>query len=155
MRTSLCFLIAGFAAMIPATATSAEPDDFLACREVASDEARLQCYDAIADRAAPETAEQEAAPVSETVAPEAVAATPPVSETVAPEAAAATLPATSTDLFGRTGEELTEIIADAMGFEMVDEINARVAEARLDQYKRFVIVLDNQQRWPPDGRQPL
>lgn len=49
MRTSFCFLIAGFAAMIPATATSAEPDDFLACREVASDEARLQCYDAIAD----------------------------------------------------------------------------------------------------------
>lgn len=74
-----------------------------------------------------------------------------MSETVAPEAAAATLPATSTDLFGRTGEESTEIIADAMGFEMVDEINARVAEARLDQYKRFVIVLDNQQRWRQTG----
>lgn len=130
MRLILLLVGVCYAVGVQASSHLASDGEFLGCRDVESERLRLECYDGIADRlmAEPETS----------VAPLAVGApiTPETAETE-PE-----------NLFGKSAEDTSAIIAEA---EDVDEAVARVIRVVKDGRGRFLIVLDNQQRWRQIG----
>jgi hypothetical protein len=104
--------------------------DFLACRQLESDAARLQCYDEVAERVSTDMQSQaEARPQPADKAP-----------ATQPEA-----------LFGKSTEETAELVTEALGIEDVDLIEARVSRIQRDPYDRVFIELDNQQRWKQTG----
>ena len=129
MCVTFILLAIGLAANAQASGQLASAEEFLGCREVETERLRLECYNGIADRL---VAELEAA-----VAPVALDAPK------TPEAAATE----SENLFGKSAEGTSAIIAEAAGVEEVDEIVARVTRVVKDGRGRLVLVLDNQQRW--------
>lgn len=117
MKTRFFLPVAAMAAMA-AMAPLAQADELGECATLESDEARLQCYDEAAQRAA---------------AP-------------AEEAAPASVPQPK-ELFGKTAEETSEIIAEAAGAENVNEISGKVVAVASDPYRRYTVTLDNGQKW--------
>lgn len=122
MRFKLSLLGVCLAASVQASSHFESAGEFLGCRDVESERLRLECYDGIADRL---MAEPETS-----VAPVAVDA-PKTPETAAAE---------PENLFGKSAES-----------EDVDEVVARVIRVVKDGRGRFVLVLDNQQRWRQIG----
>ena len=112
-------------------ATSAiASSDFLTCRQLESDAARLQCYDEAAER------------VSSDMRSQAEARPKPADKA----------PATQPDvLFGKSTEETAELVSEVLGVEDVDLIEACVSRIQRDPYGRLYIDLDNQQRWKQTG----
>jgi len=118
------------------------------CPDIASDDARLRCYDEAARRSA---AKEPGPPSSEVDQDVPVPAADPVpAPDPAPTTSAATA-ATPEQLFGKSSEDTNAAIADAAGVEEIDKIDASVVSVRRDPYGRFVVLLDNQQRWRQVG----
>lgn len=149
---------ATFAALVVVAGTPAAAfadalyDEIRVCRSLPSDEARLACYDAAADRAG--TATPAAAD------PPPVAATPPSTESTAARPAASSAsaaPATAVapaaaavsqeDLFGKNAKEVQRTVEEATGTASVDSLRARVTNLQQAAPDKVVISLDNGQVW--------
>ncbi len=126
MRSTSWYLPASLSAILLAAASAIAGSDFLACRQLESDAARLQCYDEVAERVS--TGMQSQAEAGPKPADKAPATQPEV-------------------LFGKSTEETAELVTEALGIEDVDLIEARVSRIQRDPYDRVFIELDNQQRW--------
>ena len=129
MRITLSLLGVGLAASVLAPSHFASAGEFLGCLGVESERLRLECYDGSAGRL---TAELDAS-----VAPAA-------SDAPKGTEAAETEPE---NLFGKSAEDTSAIIAEAAGAEEFNEVVARVTRVVRDSRGRFLLVLDNQQRW--------
>jgi hypothetical protein len=121
MKVRLLLLAAGLAAL-------AQADEISDCSTLQADEARLKCYDETTQRVVP------AEPVPEV---EALPAAEPAEDTDSvPE-----------QVFGKSADETSEIIAAATGVEDISEISGRVVAATEDPYGRITVKLDNSQKW--------
>lgn len=114
---------------LAAMAAMAQADELSECATLESDEARLNCYDEAAQRAAAPA--EEAAPAAAEPAPATTPASVPQPK----------------ELFGKSAEETSEIIAEAAGVENVDEISGKVVAVARDPYRRHTVTLDNGQKW--------
>jgi len=141
MRIVIWFICVGLA-------SNAQAEEI--CSDIDSDDARLRCYDEVAERsAAKELGPQSSAVDQDTPAP---AADPSSVAHRDIAAAASTAPAaTPKELFGRSAEDTSAIIADAAGVEEINKLEARAVSVTRDPYGRFVVLLDNQQRWRQVG----
>lgn len=130
MRSTSWYFAASLSGILLAATSAIAGSDFLACRQLDSDAARLQCYDEAAER------------VSTDMQSQAEAGPKPADK------AAATQP---DDLFGKSTEETAELVTDVLGIEDIDLIEARVTRIQRDPYDRLFIELENQQRWKQTG----
>ena len=130
MRSISRYFPASLSGLLLAATSAIAGSDFLTCRQLESDAARLQCYDEAAER------------VSTDMQSQAEAGPKPADK------AAATQP---DDLFGKSTEETAELVTDVLGIEDIDLIEARVTRIQRDPYDRVFIELDNQQRWKQTG----
>ena len=121
MKIRLFLLAAGLTSL-------AQADEFSVCATIDSDDARLKCYDEATKRVEP------AEPVPEV---EALPAAEPAEDTDSvPE-----------QVFGKSADETSAIIAEATGVEDIAEISGRVVAATEDSYGRITVKLDNSQKW--------
>jgi hypothetical protein len=111
----------------------AHAEEITDCAALESDEQRLECYDKAAQRAG--------APAQDAVTEQAL---PKVASENEPTATPELAPE---DLFGKSAEESSEIVAEAVGLENIDEISARVVAVTRDPYRRYTVTLDNGQKW--------
>ncbi len=130
MLSTSWYFPASLSGILLAAASAMAGSDFLTCRQLESDAARLQCYDEAAER------------VSTDMQSKAEARPKPADK------APATQPE---DLFGKSTEETAELVTEVLGIEDVDLIEARVTRIQRDPYDRLFIELDNQQRWKQTG----
>jgi hypothetical protein len=130
MRSTSWYFPASLSGILLAATSAIAGSDFLTCRQLESDAARLQCYDEAAERVSTDMQSQaEARPKPADKAP-----------TTQPE-----------DLFGKSTEETAALITEVLGVEDVNLIEARVSKIQRDPYDRLFINLDNQQRWKQTG----
>lgn len=122
---SLC-LPASLSGFLLATTSVTASSDFLACAQLESDAARLQCYDDAAERASTDVDSE--AEVKPKPGDKPAAAHPDA-------------------LFGKSTEETAELVTEALGVDEVNRIEARVSRIQRDPYDRLLIDLDNEQRW--------
>ena len=130
MRITILILSIGLVSSAPA-------DGFLDCKDIESDDARVKCYDEVAERVNVKNPE----PLSSEADQEMPT---PLTN---PSKSSTTPAATPEQKFGESVHEMTAIIGELSGEEEVNEIIAIVTSARQDGYGRFVMSLDNQQRW--------
>lgn len=126
MRITSWYLPASLSGVLLAATSVFADSDFLACRQLESEAARLQCYDEVAGS------------VSADMESQAEASPPPADQAPAAQPDA---------LFGKSTEEAAELVSEALGVEDVDRIEASVSRVQRDPYDRLYIDLDNQQRW--------
>lgn len=113
----------------------AQADEFASCSEIESDAARLKCYDETNNRSNPKDSQSppEAGPdmagAQDQETEQAVTANP------------------SEDLFGKSIEDVSAALAETAGVEEIDQMHATVVRASQDALGRYVVVLDNEQRW--------
>lgn len=124
----------------PAAVADALYDEIRVCRSLPSDEARLACYDAAADRAQPERART--APDSDASAP-----VRPATPEAPAAAAAGTATVSQEELFGKNAEEVQRTVEEATGAERMDSLSARITDLRQIELDKVVISLDNGQVW--------
>lgn len=121
MKIRLFLLAAGLAPL-------AQADEIGDCSTLQADEARLKCYDEAMQRVEP------AEPVPEV---EALPVAEPAEDTNSvPE-----------QVFGKSADETSAIIAEATGVEDIAEISGRVVAVTEDPYGRITVKLDNGQKW--------
>ena len=145
-------------ASIAATTTQADElyDELLACRDLSSAVARLDCYDAAVDGRGQAGSSQSAAVTTEPAAavepaaPVAAAATVESATSAAPAAAATAAGATvisQEELFGQNTDDVQRTVEEATGSERIDSMNAQVTRLQKYDYEKVVISLDNEQVW--------
>lgn len=127
--TSWNFLVSLSGILLAATSVMAG-SDFVACRQLESDAARLQCYDEAAESVSTDEESQAGAKPDPIPKP---ADKPPAVQSDA--------------LFGKSTEETAELVSEALGVEEVNRIEAIVSRVQRDPYDRLYIDLDNAQRW--------
>jgi hypothetical protein len=140
LNTLQASLLACFAA---AAGAAPSDDDMARCAAVASHEARLACYDALAHRP-PDKAPSLAAAAPDR-RPEAAASAPVVAAAIAPEASSAADPKN----FGLTAKQQRSVDLGPKA------IAARISIVSSDQNGGVFIVLDSGQTWTVldnDGR---
>ena len=126
MRSESWYFPASLSGILLVATSAIASTDFLTCRQLESDAARLQCYDEAAGRVSTDMHSQaEAGPKPADKAP-------------------ATQPE---ELFGKSTEETAELVTEVLGIEDVNLIEPRVSRIQRDPYGRLYIDLDNQQRW--------
>lgn len=153
MKLTLFFPLA--VASIAATTVQADElnDELLACRDLSSAVARLDCYDAAVDSHETPGNSQ----------PAAVAAAPAVVEPTATAAQAAVEPAATAapaavagatgaaisqeELFGQSSDDVQRTVEKATGNERIDSIAAQVTRLQQYDYDKVVISLGNGQVW--------
>lgn len=111
-----------------ALAGFAQADEIRDCSALEADEARLKCYDEAMRQEAP------AEPVTE------VEALPAAESAEEAESVAERM-------FGKSADETSAIMAEAIGVEDITEISGRVVATTEDPYGRVTVKLDNNQRW--------
>ena len=130
MRTTSWYFLASLSGFLLAATPAMASSDFVACRQLESDAARLKCYDeAAAGVSIDEESQAEAMP--EPIPKPADK--PPVTQADA--------------LFGKSAEETAELVGEALGVEDISRIEASVSRVQRDPYDRLYIDLDNEQRW--------
>lgn len=159
MNPTIVFWLA--LASIAATTTQADTldEELLACRDLSSAVARLDCYDAAMDGQEQAGSSQPAAVATEPAAEPAAAAGPATTAepaavepatTAAPAAAASAAGAATIsqeELFGQNTNEVQRTVEEATGSERIDSINAQVTRLQKYDYEKAVISLDNEQVW--------
>ena len=130
MRITSWYFLASLSGFLLAATPAMAGSDFLTCRQLESDAARLQCYDEAAEG------------VSIDEEPQAEAKPKPIPKP------ADRPPATQPDaFFGKSAEETAELVSEALGVEDISRIEASVTRVQRDPYDRLYIDLDNEQRW--------
>ena len=109
------------------------------CRSIAGDDARLVCYDALADKQAQSVSTPE--PDGQSPATAAIAAA------AAPPAPAALPPPSPEELFGRNAVQSDDAVRSAGGVGRLEEITATLAGVHVAPYGKLVLMLDNGQVW--------
>ena len=176
LKFSIIFPLA--IALITSTAVQADElcDELLACRDLSSAVARLDCYDAAVDSHEKPEDSQPAAIAAAPVAVAAAAATAPAAvepaataapaavepaataaptaiepaATAAPAAAASAMDEAAIsqeELFGQNSDEVQRTVEEATGSERIDSIGAQVTRLQQYDYEKVVISLDNGQVW--------
>ena len=105
------------------------------CRDLADDQARLACYDAIVDR---NIDGKDRRPDS--IAGKATAAAP-----AGPGVTDMNL--SQEDLFGKSSKEVERAVAEATDTERIDSLSATVTRLQKYGYEKVLITLDNGQVW--------
>lgn len=132
MRITSWYFLASLSGILLAATSVMANSDFLTCRQLESDAARLQCYDEAAEGVATDEDSQAEANRGPDPIPKP-AETPPAAQ---PDA-----------LFGKSTEETAELVSEALGVEDISRIEASVSRVQRDPYDRLYIDLDNEQRW--------
>jgi hypothetical protein len=121
-------------ASIATTTTQADElyDELLACRDLSSAVARLDCYDSAVDGRGQAGSSQSAAAEPATTAAPAAAGAAAISQE---------------ELFGQSSGEVQRTVEEATGSERIDSINAQVTRLQQYDFEKVVISLDNEQVW--------
>jgi hypothetical protein len=121
-------------ASIATTTTQADElyEELLACRDLSSAVARLDCYDAAVDGRGQAGSSQSAAAEPATTAAPAAAGAAAISQE---------------ELFGQSSGEVQRTVEEATGSERIDSMNAQVTRLQQYDFEKVVISLDNEQVW--------
>ena len=113
--------------------------ELLGCRDIQSLSERLRCYDTLADEIKRRPRVEVKRDVAGSSQPAATPSPEVVSEsrsTVAPE-----------DLFGKTNEDVKEVVRRELDINTVNEIASLVVRTQQNANKEYIVYLENGQVW--------
>jgi hypothetical protein len=140
-------ILGGIVTVLVATAGQTDElyDELVACRDLTSAVARLDCYDAAVDGHEQHGSPQPTAATTVPAAAEPATTVEPAAAAATAGAAAATI--SQEELFGQNSDAVQRTVEEATGSERVDSISAQVTRLQQYDYDKVVISLDNGQVW--------
>lgn len=137
--TVVIFLLAAYG-----SSAAEVPAELMQCRGIPSLALRLQCYDRFVDGLPAINVTSTVSPTKPAAASPTASSRPVVAPVVQSEPVEEIKPE---ELFGKSAEEVKEVVNKQLEVEDVDQISSKVTRVSISVSKEYVVYLENGQVW--------